>query len=123
MGALRHPRECRCPGPFPTDYAWQMLNPTAESSVGATQASEVPMGRYGEIAELANLMLMLQSDGCDYITGETICIDGGHHWRRLHVRRPDQTAGRGLEEHPRSQPEREQGQQGRAQRVNRQGEN
>ncbi|HCF4195053.1 TPA: hypothetical protein NIE06_000686, partial [Pseudomonas aeruginosa] len=33
----------------------------------------------GEIAELANLMLMLQSDGCDYITGETICIDGGHH--------------------------------------------
>ncbi|EPB9494554.1 TPA: SDR family oxidoreductase [Pseudomonas aeruginosa] len=67
------------PGPFPTDYAWQMLNPTAESSLGATQASEVPMGRYGEIAELANLMLMLQSDGCDYITGETICIDGGHH--------------------------------------------
>ncbi|EPL3138002.1 SDR family oxidoreductase [Pseudomonas aeruginosa] len=67
------------PGPFPTDYAWQMLNPTEESSVGATQASEVPMGRFGEIEELANLMLLLQSDGCDYITGETICIDGGHH--------------------------------------------
>lgn len=67
------------PGPFPTDYAWQMLNPTADSSVGATQADEVPMGRYGEIAELGNLMLLLQSDGCDYITGETIAIDGGHH--------------------------------------------
>lgn len=67
------------PGPFPTDYAWQMLNPTAESSVGATQADEVPMGRFGEIEELANLMLLLLSDGCDYITGETICIDGGHH--------------------------------------------
>jgi len=67
------------PGPFPTEYAWQMLNPTEDSSVGATQASEVPMGRYGEIAELGNLMLLLMSDGCDYITGETICIDGGHH--------------------------------------------
>ena len=67
------------PGPFPTDYAWQMLNPTADSAVGATQADEVPMGRFGEIAELGNLVLLLQSDGCDYITGETIAIDGGHH--------------------------------------------
>lgn len=67
------------PGPFPTDYAWQMLNPTSDSGVGATQASEVPAGRYGEIPELGNLMVLLLSDGCDYITGETIAIDGGHH--------------------------------------------
>lgn len=67
------------PGPFPTEYAWQMLNPTSDSAVGATQADEVPMGRYGEIAELGNLAVLLMSDGCDYITGETICIDGGHH--------------------------------------------
>src|SRR5882757_6224602 len=49
------------------------------SAIGATQASEVPLGRYGEIEELANLMMLLLSDGCDYLTGETICIDGGHH--------------------------------------------
>jgi NAD(P)-dependent dehydrogenase (short-subunit alcohol dehydrogenase family) len=67
------------PGPFPTEYAWQMLNPTDESAIGATQASEVPLGRYGEIEELANLMIFLLSDGCNYLTGETICIDGGHH--------------------------------------------
>jgi NAD(P)-dependent dehydrogenase (short-subunit alcohol dehydrogenase family) len=67
------------PGPFPTEYAWQMLNPTDDSATGATQASEVPLGRYGEIEELANLMILLLSDGCDYLTGETICIDGGHH--------------------------------------------
>ena len=67
------------PGPFPTEYAWQMLSPTGEAAVGATQADEVPMGRYGEMEELANLMILLMSDGCDYITGETICIDGGHH--------------------------------------------
>lgn len=67
------------PGPFPTEYAWQMLSPTDDAKIGATQADEVPMGRYGEIQELANLMILLLSDGCDYITGETICIDGGHH--------------------------------------------
>jgi NAD(P)-dependent dehydrogenase (short-subunit alcohol dehydrogenase family) len=37
------------------------------------------MGRYGEIGELANLMIFLMSEGCNYLTGETICIDGGHH--------------------------------------------
>lgn len=67
------------PGPFPTDYAWEMLNPTEDSSVGATQADQVPMGRFGEMSELGNLVLLLLSDGADYITGETICIDGGHH--------------------------------------------
>jgi NAD(P)-dependent dehydrogenase (short-subunit alcohol dehydrogenase family) len=67
------------PGPFPTAYAWQMLNPTDRSSVGATQADEVPMGRFGETGELANLMILLLSDASDYITGATIAIDGGHH--------------------------------------------
>lgn len=67
------------PGPFPTDYAWQMLAPTDDVKIGATQADEVPLGRYGEIRELANLMILLLSDQCDYITGETVCIDGGHH--------------------------------------------
>jgi NAD(P)-dependent dehydrogenase (short-subunit alcohol dehydrogenase family) len=67
------------PGPFPTEYAWQMLNPTDDSAIGPTQASDVPLGRYGEMEELANLMILLLSDGCDYLTGETICIDGGHH--------------------------------------------
>lgn len=67
------------PGPFPTEYAWQMLNPTSDSSVGATQADDVPLGRYGEIEELGNLVLLLLSDGCDYLTGDAIVIDGGHH--------------------------------------------
>jgi len=67
------------PGPFPTEYAWQMLSPTGDAAVGATQADEVPAGRYGKMEELGNLMTLLMSDGADYITGETICIDGGHH--------------------------------------------
>jgi NAD(P)-dependent dehydrogenase (short-subunit alcohol dehydrogenase family) len=67
------------PGPFPTEYAWKMLSPTEDVKVGATSSDEVPMGRYGEIPELGNLMVLLLGDGCDYLTGETICIDGGHH--------------------------------------------
>jgi NAD(P)-dependent dehydrogenase (short-subunit alcohol dehydrogenase family) len=65
------------PGPIPTDYAWQMLNPTDESAVGATQADQIPMGRMGTIEELANLTMFLLSDACDYLTGQTIAMDGG----------------------------------------------
>jgi len=65
------------PGPIPTDYAWEMLNPTENSSVGATQVDQVPAGRAGTIEELANLMMFLLSDACDYLTGQTIAMDGG----------------------------------------------
>jgi NAD(P)-dependent dehydrogenase (short-subunit alcohol dehydrogenase family) len=68
------------PGPFPTDYAWQMLSPTPASAVGPTQADEVPFGhRFGQMHELANVLILLFSDGCDYLTGQTIAIDGAHH--------------------------------------------
>lgn len=65
------------PGPIPTDYAWEMLNPTDKSSVGATQADQIPMGRMGTIEELANLTIFLLSDACPYLTGQTIAMDGG----------------------------------------------
>ncbi len=65
------------PGPIPTDYGWEMLNPTDKSSIGATQADHVPAGRMGTIEELANLTIFLLSDACDYLTGQTIAVDGG----------------------------------------------
>jgi len=65
------------PGPIPTEYAWEMLNPTDESSAGATQADQIPMGRMGTIEELANLTIFAFSDACNYLTGETIAMDGG----------------------------------------------
>lgn len=65
------------PGPIPTDYAWEMLNPTDQSSSGATQFDQVPAGRPGTIAELAHLSMFLLSDACDYLTGQTIAMDGG----------------------------------------------
>jgi hypothetical protein len=37
------------------------------------------MGRNGEMPELANLAVFLMADGCDYLTGQTIAIDGALH--------------------------------------------
>ena len=65
------------PGPIPTDYAWEMLNPTDKSSVGATQVDAIPAGRSGTMEELANLTMFLLSDACDYLTGQAIAMDGG----------------------------------------------
>ncbi|MDF2442108.1 MAG: hypothetical protein JWR01_311 [Subtercola sp.] len=65
------------PGPIPTDYAWEMLSPTGSSAIGATQPDEIPMKRVGTIEELAALTIFLLSDACDYLTGETIAMDGG----------------------------------------------
>jgi NAD(P)-dependent dehydrogenase (short-subunit alcohol dehydrogenase family) len=65
------------PGPIPTEYAWEMLNPTDKSAAGATQSEQIPLGRPGTIDELANLTIFAFSDACDYLTGETIAMDGG----------------------------------------------
>ncbi|NOT41801.1 MAG: SDR family oxidoreductase [Alphaproteobacteria bacterium] len=69
------------PGPFPTKGAWERLNPgnmrgSAMGSETDTSAGN-PMGRVGQMDELRNLATFLMADGCDYLTGETIAIDGG----------------------------------------------
>jgi len=67
------------PGPFPTESAWEKLSPIPDASSSATRADSVPLGRYGTMPELQNLIVFLLSDGCDYLTGQTIAIDGGQH--------------------------------------------
>ena len=67
------------PGPFPTAGAWEKLNPLADTTSSATTYDTVPLGRFGEMPELQNLILFLLSDGCDYLTGQTIAIDGAQH--------------------------------------------
>jgi len=66
------------PGPFPTKGAWERLNPSAAGS-GQTPTRSAGMSRNGEMFELANLASFLMADGCDYLTGQTIAIDGGMH--------------------------------------------
>lgn len=38
----------------------------------------IPLGKVGKPEDVANLVLFLASDESNYITGQTICIDGGH---------------------------------------------
>jgi NAD(P)-dependent dehydrogenase (short-subunit alcohol dehydrogenase family) len=63
------------PGPFPTPGAWQQLMPTKEMEDHAR--NRIPVRRFGEHDELANLATFLVSDGAGFINGECVTIDGG----------------------------------------------
>ena len=63
------------PGPFPTQGAWERLVPT--KALEETWRQRIPLGRFGEHGELANLAAFLVSDGAAYINGDCITIDGG----------------------------------------------
>ncbi len=71
------------PGPFPTEGAWARLNPgSTEATAGAPAKKAdptIPLGRNGEMRELANMAVYLLDPGSAYINGQTIAIDGGGH--------------------------------------------
>src|SRR4051794_17895460 len=62
------------PGPFPTEGATKRLRPDG----GFDKSAELnPMRRVGRMEELQNLATFLMADGCEWLTGETIAVDGG----------------------------------------------
>ena len=62
------------PGAFPTEGATKRLRPDGDFE---DQTGQIPMRRLGRMPELQNLATFLMSDGCDWLTGETIAVDGG----------------------------------------------
>ena len=62
------------PGEIPTEGAGKRLNPGG--APGARTERINPMGRVGRMEELQNLATFLVSDGCDWLTGQTIALDG-----------------------------------------------
>jgi NAD(P)-dependent dehydrogenase (short-subunit alcohol dehydrogenase family) len=63
------------PGFFPTPGAWEQLYPTGSQI--EPQEKGVPLRRFGDHAELADLYAYLAADGSGYINGELMVIDGG----------------------------------------------
>lgn len=44
---------------------------------GASVLQRTPLGRFGETNEIASVAAFLASDESSYLTGQTICVDGG----------------------------------------------
>ena len=64
------------PGPFMTEGAWKRLAPPG-LNMKKKLKDRIPLKRFGEHSELANLATYLISDQSGYINGEVVTIDGG----------------------------------------------
>jgi len=77
--AIVHAREkirvnALCPGPLRTELLMSFLD-TEEKK--ARRLVHIPMGRFGEAAEMAKAALFLASDESSYLTGSEFVVDGG----------------------------------------------
>jgi NAD(P)-dependent dehydrogenase (short-subunit alcohol dehydrogenase family) len=65
------------PGVFPTEGAGKRLRPGEDPGARAKKIN--PMGRHGRMEELQNIATFLLADGCEWLSGETIAVDGAEH--------------------------------------------
>ena len=63
-----------CPGPFATEMNRPLLDDPVKY---AEFVSKIPMGRWGELAEIEGPALFLASDASSFMTGQTLYVDGG----------------------------------------------
>lgn len=63
-----------CPGPLRTELLMKFLDTEEKKQ---RRLVHVPMGRFGEAAEMAKAALYLASDESSYVTGTTFMVDGG----------------------------------------------
>lgn len=64
------------PGFFQTDM---FMDRVKEGTINQEALlKRVPMGRFGDVQEIVNLVLFLASEQSSYITGQVIAIDGGY---------------------------------------------
>jgi NAD(P)-dependent dehydrogenase (short-subunit alcohol dehydrogenase family) len=62
------------PGPFATEMNLSLINDPEQYK---HFASQVPLGRWGDLEEIGGLALFLASDASSFVTGAAIGIDGG----------------------------------------------
>jgi 3-oxoacyl-[acyl-carrier protein] reductase len=68
---------CLAPGRIHREQIDQGIHPTEESR--RAFAAQIPLGYFGEPADMAFLVACLCSPKARYITGERIHVDGGYH--------------------------------------------
>lgn len=77
--AVVHAREnirvnALCPGPLRTELLMKFLDTDEKKD---RRLVHIPMGRFGEAAEMAKAALWLASDESSYVTGTEFVVDGG----------------------------------------------
>ena len=60
----------------PGFIATEMIDALPEDK-RAQYLTEVPLGRFGTVEDVAAVVSMLASDGAAYMTGQTLVLDGG----------------------------------------------
>lgn len=68
---------CVAPGSTLTEGTKQLFYNTAEKDRANRLLSHVPLGRAGTVQEMANAVLFFAAPASSYITGQTLCVDGG----------------------------------------------
>jgi NAD(P)-dependent dehydrogenase (short-subunit alcohol dehydrogenase family) len=63
-----------CPGPFATEMNLPLLNDPVKYQ---EFVKKIPMGRWGELDEIAGVAVFLSSPASSFITGSAIYVDGG----------------------------------------------
>jgi NAD(P)-dependent dehydrogenase (short-subunit alcohol dehydrogenase family) len=63
-----------CPGPFATEMNLPLLNDPVKYQ---EFVKKIPMGRWGELDELAGAVVFLASPAASFITGTPLFVDGG----------------------------------------------
>jgi len=63
-----------CPGPFATDMNKPLLQDPEKYKAFV---SKIPMGRWGELEEIAGVAVFLASNASSFVTGSMVYVDGG----------------------------------------------
>jgi len=63
-----------CPGPFATDMNKQLLSDPVRYKAFI---EKIPMGRWGELDDIAGVAVFLASNASSFVTGAALFVDGG----------------------------------------------